>query len=71
MLSTSNDLQSFPGVASGARNAGDVHDFIRGYGVAPKFHPQRGILEPCALQLQDFLAQPNDSERIKTGIPHA
>ena len=68
MLSTSNDLQSFPGVASGARNAGDVHDFIRGYGVAPKFHSQRSLLEP--LQLQDVLAQPNDSERIKTGIPH-
>ena len=62
------NLQSFPGVASGARNAGDVHDFIRGYGVAPKFHPQRP-LESRALQLQD-VAQLSDSERIKTGIPH-
>mgnify|MGYP002803559830 FL=1 len=38
------------GVASGARNAGDVHDFIRGYGVAPKEAKKKGPSQPADLK---------------------
>ena len=38
------------GVASAARNAGDVYDFIRGYGAATKPKPHGSVLKGGSLE---------------------
>jgi len=52
------------GVASAARNAGDVHDFIRGYGSAPKEAKKKGLAQPADLKTDITLDMEDTKHRL-------
>lgn len=52
------------GVASAARNAGDVHDFIRSYGSAPKEAKKKGVAQPVDLKTDITLDMEDAKHRL-------